>query len=301
VKRSVTAYWLGRVPYERAHSLQRALVTARIQGRVGDVILLLEHDPVVTLGRGAKESNILAGDEDLRARGVAIAETGRGGDVTFHGPGQLVAYPIIDLKPDRCDVRKYVRDLAEVMIGLASDHGISAGVLPGDPKFVGVWVDESSPKVWDEERALAASRLASFPTRAGIPALPASRGEAFFPAAREGHLPAHSALRESPPMPRLAKIGAIGVRLSRWVTMHGFAFNVATDLSGFRLIVPCGIQTLGVASLATLGVEPPSLDEVSRASLPHFSRVFDADVVLGDADLDRFLEGVGDAGTVVEP
>jgi lipoyl(octanoyl) transferase len=251
VRRSITAYWLGRVAYDKAHALQQTLVDARIHtpDRFGDVILLLEHDPVVTLGRGAKEANILAGDEDLRARGVTVSETGRGGDVTFHGPGQLVAYPLIDLKPERCDVRKYVRDLAEVMIGLARDHGVAAGVLPGDPKYVGVWVDERASSTWDEARSLAASR-----------------GE----------------LTLDDDAPRLAKIGAIGVRLSRWVTMHGFAFNVATDLSGFRLIVPCGIQSLGVASLATLGIEPPSVETVARASLPHFARIFDADVTLGD-------------------
>jgi lipoyl(octanoyl) transferase len=251
VKRNrITAYWLGRVAYDRAHALQQALVEARIHTpeRFGDVILLLEHDPVVTLGRGAKEENILAGDEDLRARGVSVSETGRGGDVTFHGPGQLVAYPILDLKPERCDVRKYVRDLAEVMIRIAAHHGVAAGVLPGDPKYVGVWVDEGAPTAWDEARSLAASR---------------------------GEVPAEG------PSPRLAKIGAIGVRLSRWVTMHGFALNVATDLTGFRLIVPCGIQSLGVASLTTLGVDPPPVDVVARASLVHFAEVFDADVSLG--------------------
>jgi lipoyl(octanoyl) transferase len=266
MKRSITAYWLGRVGYERAHALQQALVDARIQtpDRFGDVILLLEHDPVVTLGRGAKEENILAGDEDLRARGVTVSETGRGGDVTFHGPGQLVAYPIIDLKPERCDVRKYVRDLAEVMIRIARDHGVAAGVLPGDPKYVGVWVDESAPTIWDEARSLAVSRgeVSSAPERA----------------------------------PRLAKIGAIGVRLSRWITMHGFALNVATDLSGFRLIVPCGIQALGVASLTTLGRVPPSVEEVARRSLPHFAGVFDADVVLADGGALATLVAAGDAG-----
>jgi lipoyl(octanoyl) transferase len=265
MKRSITAYWMGRVGYERAHVLQQALVDARIHtpDRFGDVVLLLEHDPVVTLGRGAKEENILAGDEDLRARGVSVSETGRGGDVTFHGPGQLVAYPIIDLKPERCDVRKYVRDLAEVMIRIARDHGVAAGVLPGDPKYVGVWVDESAPKIWDEARALAASRGEV-----------AAGGESS---------------------PRLAKIGAIGVRLSRWITMHGFALNIATDLSGFRLIVPCGIQALGVASLTTLGMAPPSVEEVARRSLPHFAGVFDADVVLADGALLAALVAAGDA------
>jgi lipoyl(octanoyl) transferase len=270
VARSITAYWLGRVPYDRAHALQRAIVEARVHGRIGDVILLLEHDPVVTLGRGAKEANILAGDEDLRARGVSVAETGRGGDVTFHGPGQLVAYPIIDLKPDRCDVRKYVRDLAEVMIRLARDSGVAAGMLPGDPKFVGVWVDESAPKEWDEERSLAVSR-----------------GEVA--STREGN--AHQ--------PRLAKIGAIGVKLSRWVTMHGFAFNVTTDLSGFRLIVPCGIQALGVTSLATLGMPAPAVADVARASLAHFGSVFDAGVTLAEPLADGALAALEGAHPAV--
>ena len=267
MKRTITAYWLGRIAYDRAHALQQALVDARIHTpeRFGDVILLLEHDPVVTLGRGAKEENILAGDEDLRARGVTVSETGRGGDVTFHGPGQLVAYPIIDLKPERCDVRKYVRDLAEVMIRVARDHGVAAGVLPGDPKYVGVWVDEGDPKTWDEARSLAASR---------------------------GELAAGANAETSP---RLAKIGAIGVRLSRWITMHGFALNVATDLTGFRLIVPCGIQALGVASLTTLGVNPPPLEEVARGSLSHFAGVFDADVTLADAALVAELTALVDA------
>jgi len=255
VRRSITAYWLGRVPYARAHRLQQALVEARIQRRVGDTLLLLEHTPVITLGRGAKEENVLAGDEDLHARGVEIHETGRGGDVTFHGPGQLVAYPIVDLRPERCDVRRYVRDLANVMIGLAADHGVAAGVLPGDPKLVGVWVDTAAPTRWDEPSALAASKTVTS---------------------------------------GLGKIGAIGVRLSRWVTMHGFAFNVATDLAGFRLIVPCGIQGLGVTSLHELAaresaVRVPTVEAAARASLPHFAGLLDADVTSGDpAALEAF-------------
>ena len=251
-KRTLTAYWLGRISYERAHRLQEALVEERAAGRIGDTLLLLEHDPVITLGRGAKQENILAGDEDLHARGVTVVETARGGDVTFHGPGQLVAYPIIDLNPDRCDVRRYVRDLAEVMIGLARDNGVAAGVLPPDPKLIGVWVDTSSPETWDEARSLAAAR-----------------GE----------------LRFDPGAPTLGKIGAIGVRLARWVTMHGFAFNISTDLTGFRLIVPCGIQTLGVTTLERLlgpGAAIPTVESMAHTSLAHFARVFDADVVPGE-------------------
>lgn len=251
-KRAITSYWLGRIAYERAHRLQAALVEARASNQIGDTLLLLEHDPVITMGRGAKGENILAGEEDLHARGVTVAETARGGDVTFHGPGQLVAYPILDLSPDRCDVRRYVRDLAEVMIGLARDHGIAAGVLPGDPKLIGVWVDRGAPTRWDEAAGLAASR-----------------GE---------------------PGPKLAKIGAIGVKLSRWITMHGLAFNVSTDLAGFRLIVPCGIQSHGVTSLGELGVTPPAVEDFAKRALPHFAEVFGAEVTPGDpASLDHWI------------
>ena len=248
MRRSITAYWLGRAPYERVHRLQEKLVEARVQGRVGDVILLLEHDAVITLGRGAKIENVLADEAERAKRGVTLEETGRGGDVTFHGPGQLVAYPIVDLKPDREDVRKYVRDLAEVMISLARDHGVGAGVVPGDQKLVGVWVDANAPGTWDEARAVASAK---------------------HEAAGEGVV--------------LRKIGAIGVRLSRWVTMHGFAFNASTDLGLFGLIVPCGIQDHGVTSLAALGKSPPSVEALGEASLPHFGRVLDADVVMAPA------------------
>ena len=247
MRRAITAYWLGRIGYDAAHRLQQKLVEARIAKRVGDVILLLEHDSVITLGRSAKADNVLIPEQERAARGVELVETGRGGDVTFHGPGQLVAYPIVDLKPDRCDVRRYIADLAEVMIRLAKDHGIAAGVVPNDSKLVGVWVDEASPNEWDEDRARDAS--------IGVP-----NGA------------------------RLGKIGAIGVRLSRWVTMHGFAFNVSTDLSNFGLIVPCGIRELDVTSLARLGIEAPSVEDVARASHRHFADVLDADVTEGRVD-----------------
>lgn len=250
MKRAMTAYWLGRIGYDAAHRLQHQLVAARIAGEINDAILLLEHDAVITLGRSAKADNVLISEEERAARGVEIVETGRGGDVTYHGPGQLVAYPIVDLKPDRCDVRRYVSDLAEVMVRLVKDHGVAAGALPGDPKLVGVWVDEAAPNEWDEDRARDAS--------IGVP-----NGA------------------------RLGKIGAIGVRLSRWVTMHGFALNVTTDLSSFGLIVPCGIRELDVTSLARLGVRT-SVEDVARASHRHFAAVFDADVTEGRAsDLPR--------------
>jgi lipoyl(octanoyl) transferase len=233
--RAFTAHWLGRVRYAEAHALQERLLDARIRGEIGDKLLLLEHEPVITLGKGAKEQNVLVPRADLERRGIDLHETGRGGDVTYHGPGQLVAYPIFDLHPDRLDVRRYVRDLARVMIALAADHGIGASFIEGDSKLVGVWVDEASPRDW--------------------PGDPREPGGAAKP----------------------AKIGAIGVRLSRWVTMHGFAFNVTTALDGFQLIVPCGISQYGVTSLAALGVAAPSVEDVARASILHFARVFEAD------------------------
>jgi lipoyl(octanoyl) transferase len=229
------ARWLGRVPYGEAHALQEGLVEARLRGEAPDTLLLLEHEPVITLGRGAHDENVLVPRAHLAKLGVELHETGRGGDVTYHGPGQLVAYPIFDLRPDRCDVRRYVRDLARVMIALAARQGVEASFLEGDAKLVGVWVDEASPNRW--------------------PGDPRAEGGAARP----------------------AKIGAIGVRISRWVTMHGFAFNVSTDLAHFRLITPCGISQYGVTSLAALGAPAPPVEDVARAAVECFAEVFSAE------------------------
>jgi lipoyl(octanoyl) transferase len=240
--REFVAHWLGRVRYADALALQERLLERRLAGATGDTLLLLEHDPVVTMGRSARLENVLAPRARLEALGVDLHETGRGGDVTYHGPGQLVAYPIFDLNPDRCDVRRYVRDLASVMVAIAGDFGIAASFLEGDPKLVGVWVDEASPAEW--------------------PGDPREEGGAT----------------------RTAKIGAIGVRLSRWVTTHGFALNVSTDLDGFGLIVPCGIAHYGVTSLERLGVDAPAVGEVARAAVGHVARVFDASGRLATSD-----------------
>jgi lipoyl(octanoyl) transferase len=214
---------LGTIGYQAALDLQQELVEARKQGRIPDQLLLLEHPPVITLGVRARHdrSHVLESEASLAAKGVALFETGRGGDVTYHGPGQLVGYPIIDLKPDRCDVHRYVRDLEQVLIDAVAEFGIDAERVDG---LTGVWA--------------------------------------------------------GPPRPRdtVAKLAAIGVRISRWVTSHGFALNVSTDLSHFGLIVPCGIPDRGVTSMARLLGRPVSMDEVADAVEKHFARLFAAEL-----------------------
>jgi lipoyl(octanoyl) transferase len=202
---------LGVIPYAEALELQRQLVEDRKAGRIPDTLLLLQHPHVVTVGvKKDGRRNIVATPERLTELGVELFDTGRGGDVTYHGPGQLVGYPIIDLNPDRRDVHRYVRDLEEVMIRVCADYGVTAGRIAG---LSGAWVGAD-------------------------------------------------------------KIGAIGVRISRWVTSHGFAFNVTTDLDFFRLIVPCGIADRGVTSLAlTTGTEP-SMAEVETRFMEQFATVF---------------------------
>src|SRR5262245_26218067 len=207
---------LGRVPYASGLELQERLVADRQNGRALDTLLLLEHDPVFTLGRNARREHVLFPEDELRARGFDVFETGRGGDVTYHGPGQLVGYPILDLSPDRRDVHRYVRDLEEVMIRVCADYGITASRVTG---LTGAWVGQE-------------------------------------------------------------KIGAIGVRIARWVTSHGFAFNVANDLAPFGLIVPCGITDRGVTSLARLLGRASSLDEVMTCLARRLAQVFDREIVL---------------------
>ena len=191
MNRSLDVRRLGRLDYDTGVALQKQLVEERRAGKIPDTLLLLEHSPVITLGvrtRG-KPTNIVATAEELEREGVVVRETGRGGDVTYHGPGQLVGYPIFDLNPDRRDVHWYVRALEETLIRALAAFGISAGRVQG---LTGVWVG------------------------------PAGREE---------------------------KIAAIGVRISRWITSHGFALNVAADLHHFDFIVPCGIADRGVTSI----------------------------------------------------
>ena len=204
---------LGTIEYADALQLQADLVEQRKQGAIGDQLLLLEHPAVITLGVRNRHdrSHLLASPDALAARGVGLFETGRGGDVTFHGPGQLVGYPIIDLKPDRCDVHRYVRDLEEVLIRTVADFGITATRIKG---LTGIWVETE-------------------------------------------------------------KLAAIGVRISTWITSHGFALNVTTDLSGFGLIVPCGIQDKGVTSMQRLLGRSIQISQVCDALVRRFAEVFE--------------------------
>jgi lipoyl(octanoyl) transferase len=203
---------LGRTDYGTALELQRQLIAERQQGLIPDQLLLLEHPHVITLGRNGKAANLLASDEVLSRAGIAFYPTDRGGDVTYHGPGQLVGYPIIDLREWQRDVGAYVRAVEQAIIDTLADYGISAGRIP---KLTGVWVGDS-------------------------------------------------------------KIAAIGVHISRWVTSHGFALNVSTDLSYFQYIVPCGLSK-PVTSMAALGVVA-SLHEVGQTLAAHFGRVFDCEM-----------------------
>lgn len=208
---------LGLVPYAEALELQKRLVDLRKAEEIPDQLLLLEHPPVITLGVKARNdrSHVLVSPAALSEQGVELFETGRGGDVTYHGPGQLVGYPILDLRPDRCDVHRYVRDIEEALIRVAGAFGIAAGRMAG---LTGAWVGDD-------------------------------------------------------------KLAAIGVRISRWVTSHGFALNVGTNLSHFDLIVPCGITGKGVTSMERLLGRPVERADVETAVAQAFGAVFEREPV----------------------
>jgi len=202
---------LGLVPYADALALQAERVRQRRKGEIPDTILFLEHPHVITLGSGTRPENILVGAEERDLLGIQIFETGRGGDVTYHGPGQLVGYPILDLKPDRCDLHQYLRDLEAVLILALDDLGLHAKRVEG---LTGVWVGDR-------------------------------------------------------------KLAAIGVRVSSgWITSHGFALNVATDLSYFDTIVPCGIRNCGVGSVAGELGRDASIGEVQEVVARRFQERF---------------------------
>lgn len=203
---------LGVVGYQEAADLQAHLVEQRRRAEIPNLLLLLQHPPVITLGVKSRHTrtNIVASDAQLAEAGVAVFESGRGGDVTYHGPGQLVGYPIFNLNPSRRDVHRYVRDVEQALIDAVATFGISAERVEG---LTGIWVGNH-------------------------------------------------------------KLAAIGVRISRWITSHGFALNVGTNLSHFDLIVPCGIQGRGVTSMEQLLGQPVPMEEVEKAVETAFAGVF---------------------------
>jgi lipoyl(octanoyl) transferase len=202
---------LGVVAYADAVDLQERLVRERRSGEIGDTLLLLQHPHVITLGSGTHPENVLVSPAERERRGIGLWETGRGGDVTYHGPGQLVGYPILDLKPDRCDLHRYLRDLEEALIGVLGSFGLAGQREPG---LTGVWVDDR-------------------------------------------------------------KLAAIGVRVSSgWITSHGFALNVNTDLSFFETIVPCGIRDHAVGSIAAELGREVAMEEAEDAAVAELERVF---------------------------
>jgi lipoyl(octanoyl) transferase len=210
VSRVIELRRLGLLSYDDGIARMEELAAARANGLIPDTVLLLEHEPVITLGRSTKPGHVLVSPEQLARQGVALRETDRGGDVTYHGPGQVVAYPIFDLNPDRRDVRRYVNGLEEVMIRTCAAHGVAAARRPGCP---GVWVGQN-------------------------------------------------------------KIGAIGVRIKRWVTSHGIALNASTALDAFDLIVPCGIRDGGVTSITRETGQAPGIARVMGDLEDAFRLVF---------------------------
>jgi lipoyl(octanoyl) transferase len=231
---------LGLIGYANAYALQKRLVAARKADAVGDVLLLCEHTPVITQGRNGKREHLLVSENVLRQRNVEFYETSRGGDVTYHGPGQLVGYPILQLGAIRKDVVWYVRMLEEVMIRTTREFGICAEREAGK---TGIWV-------------------------------PGEKKE-FIRSSPRGEQPAEIAAE---------KLGAIGVHISRWVTSHGFAYNVSTDLRNFDLIVPCGIAGRKATSLEKLLGRAVNGKEVAPKMVRHFGDVFGLEIGAGTKD-----------------
>jgi len=261
---------LGTVDYATGLRLQQQLVALRKEARIGDVLLLLEHTPVITLGRNAKATNIIAPPELLAQRGVELFECDRGGDVTFHGPGQIVGYPIFDLRGfatpegDRktLGVIEFVRRLEEVLIRTCADFAIPTKRVAG---LTGVWTDPNSLSSRAEENDSQSRSLQSrdLAFAGATTELVGTAASAVPPsAARWGRQEAE------------AKLAAIGVHISRFVTSHGFALNVNTDLSYFNLIVPCGITSKPVASMQQQLARPLDLDAVAKSISRNFGVVF---------------------------
>jgi lipoyl(octanoyl) transferase len=236
---------LGLIGFADAFALQKRFVAARKADAIGDVLLLCEHPHVITLGRNGSREHLLASERVLQQKGVEFYATNRGGDITYHGPGQIVGYPVLNLSAIRRDVVWYVRMLEEVMIRTCTDFGAAAGREVGK---TGVWV-------------IGAEKAGVLPQRAQR----AQSGEA-------------------------EKIGAIGVHISRWVTSHGFAFNVATDLRFFDLIVPCGIAGRAATSLEKVLDRRVERGEAAARLSKHFGEVFGLE--MRNASRDGLLESL---------
>ncbi|NOZ04760.1 MAG: lipoyl(octanoyl) transferase LipB [Chloroflexi bacterium] len=233
---------LETVPYPEALELQHRIVNARKKGKGEDVLLLLEHPPVLTLGRRATEENIVASPELLTQMGIQVHRVERGGEVTYHGPGQLVGYPILDLRRLQKDIRKYMHSLEEVLIRTLADFGIAGERIEG---AIGVWVTERD---W-------APALRRDLTDAGLHA--ASGTEAV----------------------RQNKIAALGARIEQWIAYHGFALNVQPNLHHFDLIIPCGIRDRGITSMqAELG-NSVSMKNVRERVAEHFAEIFEVSLL----------------------
>jgi len=232
---------LGMIEYGAAWQLQRRLVAARKAGAVPDVLLLCEHPHVITLGRNGRLANLRASDRVLGEMGVSFFETNRGGDITYHGPGQMVGYPILNLSEIRRDVGWYVRSLEEAMIRATAEFGISGRRVAGR---TGVWVDVQAGSAAEYEKELKEVKEAEDEE----------------------------------------KLAAIGVHLSRWVTSHGFAYNVSTDLGYFDLIVPCGIAGKRATSLEKLLGRRVEMREVAPRIAAHLGEIFDLDLRGCDRD-----------------
>lgn len=223
---NILVFNLGLTDFKSTWDLQRRLFQLRVGQNIPDILLLNEHQHVYTFGKNSDPDHLLAGREELIRSGAEVFHIDRGGDVTYHGPGQLVGYPILDLKHYYFDVHRYMRDIEEVLIRTLKEYGITA---TRDSEYTGVWV----------------------------------AGE---------------------------KIAAIGIKVSHWVTMHGFALNVNTDLSRFHRIIPCGIFHRGVTSLGQLVHDRVDLTEVSGIVVKKFEEVFGIDALLSPVSVGNFLD-----------
>jgi lipoyl(octanoyl) transferase len=240
--KSCKIFELGLIGYAEAYELQKRLVAGRKADATGDVLLLCEHTPVITQGRNGKREHLLVSENVLRQRNVEFFETSRGGDVTYHGPGQLVGYPILQLGAIRKDVVWYVRMLEEVMIRTTAEFGITAQREEGK---TGIWVAGEEKEFTQSSQKTQSSQSGSIAAE---------------------------------------KLGAIGVHISRWVTSHGFAYNVATDLRNFDLIVPCGIAGRKATSLEKLLGRAVKMEEVAPKLVRHFGDVFELEMKLGSRE-----------------